>query len=129
MLYISSLILSFDPPDIFGVILWFMLFPLFVIGMCGSLLGAGILDLQKVRNGWWAIWRGFLVAVVAFLLSSVLIAAWEVSTNEYESFVRTLILILGIGGMVVGWLGAIVGMFAGWLLYQRQLFRLDKTDL
>lgn len=128
VLYISSLLISFgDLPGTFGFVLWFMVVSLLVIGIWGSLLGAGILDSEKVRSGWCAALRGLLVAVAAFLSSSVVIAAWDVSNNEYSSFVRTLILTLIVGSMVVGWLAAIVGMFAGWLLYQRQLSSRDKT--
>jgi hypothetical protein len=128
VLYISWLLFSLgEMPGTFVFVLWFMVVSLLVTGVWGSLLGAGILDSEKVRSDWRAALRGFLVAVAAFLSSSVVIAAWEVSNNEYSSFVRTLILVLGIGSMVVGWLAAIVGMFAGWLLYQRQLSSRDKT--
>ena len=134
VLYVSSLFLSF-PSGFSGeqnsldveFALWFMIIPLLITGMMGSLFGASILDTQKVRSGWRAALRGLLVAIVAFLLSTVLISVW-IASDEYQSFVPTLIMMFGVGLMVVGWLVAITGVFAGWLLYQRQASKRDKPS-
>jgi hypothetical protein len=107
----------------------FILVPVLVTGLIGSLLGAGILDPYKVRNGWHAAFRGFIIAALSFLLSAILISAWDVSNNEYESFVNLLFMMLIVGTMVIGWMAVIVGTFAGWLLYQLREFRPNKTDL
>lgn len=135
VLFVSLLFRSY-PSDFSGgqnsldveFALWFIFFPLLITGITGSLIGASILDAQKVRSGWWAALRGLLVAIVAFLLSTVLISFW-VATDEYQSFAGTLVIMLGVGLMVVGWLVAITGVFAGWLLYQRQASRRNKAWL
>jgi len=105
------------------VVIWFMIIPLLISGLLGSLIGAGILDPFKVTSGWHAAFRGFVISVLSFLLSSILISAWDAYNNEYTSFIGTLFMMLVIGSMVIGWLAAIVGTFAGWLLYQHRTSR------
>lgn len=111
------------------VVIWLMIVPLFIAGLLGSLIGAAILDPYKVTNGWHAALRGLIISVLAFLLFSILISAWDSYNNEYTSFIRTLFMMLILGSMVIGWLAAIVGTFAGWLLYQHRTNRSHKTDL
>jgi hypothetical protein len=135
VLYVTSLFRSFtdfsgnrNSLDV-GFAFWFMIVPLFVTGMIGSLFGASILDLRKVRSGWRAALRGLLVGVIAFLLSSIIISFWIAYTDEYQNFARTLIMMVGVGLLVVGWLVVVTGVFAGWLLYQRQAPSRDKPRL
>jgi hypothetical protein len=58
-----------SPRDALDFAFWFMLIPLLLTGIIGSLLAAGILDPHKVR-GWHAALRGLLVLVTAFLILS-----------------------------------------------------------
>ncbi|HVG35391.1 MAG TPA: hypothetical protein VM911_20155 [Pyrinomonadaceae bacterium] len=111
------------------LVIWFMIAPLLISGLLGSLVGAGILNPYKVTSGWHAALRGFIISVLAFLLSSILISAWDSYNNEYTSFIGTLFMMLVVGSMVIGWLATIIGTFAGWLLYQRRTSRPHKTDL
>jgi membrane associated rhomboid family serine protease len=57
--------------DTLELVIWFMLVPLLLSGLLGSLIGAGILDPFKVSSGWHAALRGFVISVLAFLISSI----------------------------------------------------------
>lgn len=118
-----------SPRDALDFAVWFMLIPLLLTGIIGSLLAASILDPHKVRGGWHAALRGLLVLVSAFLLFSVVISLRETSENEYQTFFRTWILMLMVGSVAVGWLVVMVGIIAGWILYKQQGGRMDHTDI
>ncbi len=127
VLHVSSLLRPLPPSfNTFEFILWFIAAPLLVAGLNGALFGACILDERIVRKSWQAVLRGLLVAVVTFLSLSVMMSVWDAYTNEYTSFARTLILVLVVGFLAVGWWVAIVGMLAGWLLYQWQKSKQGK---
>lgn len=110
-------------------VVWFMIFPALIAGLLGALLAAAILDPHKVRSGWNAAFRGLIIAVLSFLLSAILISAWEAYTHEYESFVSILFMMLLVGGMVIGWMAVLIGTFAGLLLYHLRTSRPFKTNL
>jgi purine-cytosine permease-like protein len=124
---------DFLPPvpesDFLEFVIWFILVPALIAGLLGALLGAAILDPHKVKSIWNAAFRGFIIAVLSFLLSAVLISAQEAYTHEYESFVGILFMMLLVGGMVIGWMAVIVGTFAGLMLHQLRTSRPFKTNL
>jgi len=126
---IRDFLLVASEPNTLEIVSWFVIVPLLISGVLGFLIGAAILDPYKVSSGLHAALRGLLISVLAFLLSSILISAWDSYNNEYTSFIGTLFMMLIVGSMVIGWLAAIVGSFAGWLLYQRRTSRPHKTDL
>lgn len=125
VLFVSPTALSAaDPYDKGEAVIWLAIVPILIAGIIGSLLGASILDPHHVRKSWQAALRGLIVAVVAFLLFSILFSAWASYTNEYQSFVQMLFMMLMVGVIAVGWMVAFVGTFAGWLLYKIQEYRL-----
>jgi hypothetical protein len=100
---------------------WTWLSPLLISAVVGSLLGAGILDAQKNRNGWNAALRGFLVAVISFLLYAVALSVWEIYANQGDLgpkkvFVGMLIMIL-YAAAFFSWIIMIIGALAGLSLY------------
>ncbi len=124
VLTVNSLLRPIPPSfSTFEFALWFMAAPLLVIGINGALFGSGILDSSIVKRGWQAALRGLLVSVITFLSLSVILSVWDAYTNEYTNFARTLILVIVVGFLSVGWWIAIVGTFAGWLLYQWNVFK------
>ncbi|MDQ2856533.1 MAG: hypothetical protein M3R68_09405 [Acidobacteriota bacterium] len=112
--------------DILEVVIWFLLIPLLITGLLGSLLGARILDSTKKRSGWGAAFRGLLITGAAFLFSAIIISAWDAHKNEYTRFINTLFMMLLVGSMVIGWVVVLIGATAGWLLYQIQMYREAK---
>ena len=110
VLHVSSLLRPVTPSfNTFEFILRFIAVPLLVAGLNGALFDACILDERIVRRSWQAVLRGLLVAVVTFLSLSIMMSVWDAYTNEYTSFARTLILVLVVGFLAVGWWVAIVG--------------------
>jgi hypothetical protein len=102
--------------------IWLLLAPLLISGLVGSLLGAAILDAQRVRSGWRAALRGLVTAVMAYLLYAIVWSTWEGYANQgplssVEAFTRMLIMVLLWGAIFFGWLAAIVGALAGWILH------------
>ena len=124
MLYrIGVFLLAASESHTLEVVIWFTIIPLLITGLLGSLIGAAILDPFKVTSGWHAALRGLIIAVLVFLISSILISVWDSYNNEYTSFIGTFLMMLIIGSMVIGWLALIVGTFAGWLLYRLKISR------
>jgi len=102
--------------------IWFLVSPLLISGLVGSLLGTSILDAQRARSGWRAALRGLLIAVIAYLLYAIVLSAWEGYANHGafssgEAFTRMLLMVLIWGAIFFGWVVAIVGALAGWILH------------
>lgn len=102
--------------------LWFLLCPLLITGLVGSLLGARILDAQRTNSWWRVALRGLFVAEISYLLYAVVLSAWGGYTNHgaftpAEAFTRMLTMVLIWGAIFFGWVAAIIGALAGWLLH------------
>ena len=112
-------------------VIWMLLSPLLVSGLVGSLLGASILDAQKVRSGWRAALRGLLVSVMAYLLFAILFSIWEganhLSLSFREAFAQMFFWIMAAGVIFFGWVVAIVGALAGWILHLIAAAREKRT--
>jgi ABC-type multidrug transport system permease subunit len=111
-----------NPSHFMDYLIWFILCPLLIAGLVGSLLGASILDARRAGSGWRAGLRGLLIAVASYLLYAVVLSAWDGYANHGafspgEAFTRTLVMALMWGAIFFGWLAAIAGATAGWLLY------------
>ena len=119
--FVSSSFLSGPPGGrALEAVVWFLFAPLLVTGFLGALLGASILA-NRVKSGWRAAFRGFLISVLAYLLYSILVSSWEGYYNHgsfsiVESFAQMLFLMLVVGSVIVGWTAVILGTVAGWLL-------------
>ena len=96
-----------------GAFLLLVLLPTFIAGVCGACFGSSILDPSLVRTSGQAAWRGFIVAAASFLFYILLLS---VVTSAGAAFLIFLIY----GSILIGWLVAIVGALAGWLLYRRR---------
>ena len=126
-LLIAPIILPFAmsaeaSPHSLDYFIWFLLSPLLITGLVGSLLGASILDTQSTRSWWRAALRGLLIAVIAYLLYAVVLSMWEGYANHGafspgEAFTRMLLVVLMWGAIFFGWVVAAIGAFAGWLLH------------
>jgi hypothetical protein len=128
VLYASPQVISFSPSHTrFEFVILFVIAPLLLAGSTGFLLGASILDPNSIRSGRHAAFRGLIVAIVTYLSFSLLISAWDSYVDEYRSFVSMLASMLVIGSIFVGWLVAIVGTLAGWLLFKRQTSKQAMT--
>jgi len=129
VLGISTLLRPIPPTfNSFDFSVWFIAFPLLVIAINGALFGAGILDPGIVKRGWQAALRGLAVSVVTFLSLSVIFCVWDAYTNEYTNFIATLILVLVVGAMSIGWWAVVLGTFAGWVLYQWQVLKQSRRS-
>jgi ABC-type transport system involved in multi-copper enzyme maturation permease subunit len=122
LLIIPIFIFTVEPSPFPDNVVWFLLAPLLISGLVGSVLGASILDAQRVRSGWRAALRGLLIAAIAYLLYAIVLSAWTGYTNHGglsfgEAFGRTIVLLLVGGVIVFGWMAALVGAFAGWALH------------
>jgi hypothetical protein len=104
--------------------------PVLMAGISGFSLGYGILDPGEIKSSGQAMVRGLLVALLAYLfffIASALILA--LMNNDEPRFVIGWAVVFVYGFLYVGWLIATVGLFAGLLLYQYRLKRLDHLDL
>ena len=122
LLIIPIFIFMVEPSPFRNNVVWFLLAPLLIGGLVGSLLGASILDAQRVRSGWRAALRGLLIAAIAYLIYAFILSAWTGFTNHGglsfgAAFGRTIVLILVGGVLVFGWMVVLVGAFAGWALH------------
>lgn len=112
-----------DSSQLLYFFIWLLLSPLLITGLVGSLLGASILDTDRARrSGWRAALRGLLIAVIAYLLYAIVLSAWEGYANHGafssgEAFTRTLLMVLIWGAIFLGWVAAIIGALAGWILH------------
>jgi hypothetical protein len=100
--------------------------PILIASLCGLLLGSSILNADDVRTAGQAIMRGLIVALLSYLLLftvSALILAFN--NDDLAGLVVTWAIIFLMGLLIVGWLIAIIGAIAGWLLY---LYRLKVID-
>lgn len=100
---------------------WTWLSPLLISALVGSFLGAGILDTQRTKNVWNAALRGFLVAVISFLLYAHSVSAWEAYASQGDLgpkkvFLGMLIMILWAAAFY-SWIIMIIGAMAGLSLY------------
>ena len=111
-----------SPSQMLGFVIWFLLSPLLISGLLGSLIGASILDTQRVRRWWRAALRGLSIAILSYLLQAIVLSMWEGYENRggfsfSEAFGRTLMMILIGGALIFGWIVAIIGAFAGLILH------------
>ncbi len=111
-----------DVPMFGGSINLTALVPVFISGICGSLLGAEILNPEETKNALQAIGRGLIVSLLSylFLFSGVAAILIIAGANIVEVIVSFIVFFL-YGLLIIGWLIALVGAIAGGLLY---LFRL-----
>ena len=100
--------------------------PILIGGICGLLLGSGILDAEEIRTASQAIGRGLMVALLSYLLlftgTAVILA---LNNDDLVGTVTLFIIVFLYGLLLVGWLVAGVGAVAGWLLY---LYRLKSVE-
>jgi hypothetical protein len=96
--------------------------PVLIAGICGLLLGSTILDAEETRSAGHAIARGFMIALLSYLLSftsSAVILAFN--SDDLVGLVVFLVITFLYGLLIVGWPVAGVGAVAGWLLYRYRL--------
>ena len=100
--------------------------PILIGGICGLLLGSGILDAEEIRTAGQAIGQGLMVALLSYLLlftgTAVILA---LNNDDLVGTVTLFIIVFLYGLLHVGWLVAGVGALAGWLLY---LYRLKSVE-
>jgi uncharacterized membrane protein (DUF485 family) len=126
----GSLVSGVPRDQTFEFAMWFLVVPLLVTCLTGALLGAPILDISRVKSGWRAAFQGLMVSVISYVLYAILLSAREGyfhgSFTFGESFAQMLFYTLVVGSFIIGWLVAILGILAGWLLYVIQVYRTTK---
>jgi hypothetical protein len=97
------------------LLILYIIIPGILAAISGFILGADILNPDKVRRARQAAFRGLCVSMVAWL-AFVPILSMVMGSNM--SFLNKLLLVLMVGPVVAGWLIAIFGMATGLLLYR-----------
>jgi hypothetical protein len=112
--------------------IWLLLSPLLITGLVGSLLGASIPDVQRARSGWRAALRGLSVGVISYLLYAIGLSAWEGanhgSLSFREAFAQMFFWSMAFG-VLFGWVAALIGAFAGWLLHLMSASLEKRSDV
>ena len=94
------------------------LVPILISGLIGSFLGSSILNPAKMKSGWRASVRGFLISLLTYVLFIFLAAVSSIIPSD-DPF--NVIVFWGFGFLFgfyfVGWLILLVGTLAGWLLF------------
>ena len=103
------------------LLFYFLFVPGILAAISGFIIGADILNTDKVRRARQAAARGLFVSLAAWL-AFVPIISMVAGKETNMSFPYKLLIFLIFGSVIVGWLIAGVGMAAGLLLY-----RLRKT--
>ena len=99
------------------LLFWYLVVPGILAAISGFIIGADILNPDKVRRARQAAARGLFVSLAAWLAFVPIMSA--VAGKEINmSFLQKLLLVLIFGSVIVGWLIAGVGMAAGLLLYR-----------
>jgi hypothetical protein len=96
-----------------AILALFVLLPALIAGVCGASLGTSILDQSLIWTPAQAAGRGVIVAAASFLFYILLVS---IALSGGAAFFMLLIY----GSIVIGWLIAIVGALAGWLLFKRR---------
>lgn len=100
----------------------YIIIPGILAAISGFILGADILNPDKVRRARQAAFRGLCVSMAAWL-AFVPILSMVMGQETNMSFLNKLLLVLMFGPVVAGWLIAIVGMSTGLLLYRLRKFQ------
>lgn len=100
--------------------------PIILAGICGLLLGSTILDFDETKSASQAAVRGLFVGLLTYLLlfTLPLIIFAFISTdlvNDFIGFILLFAITFVYGLFIVGWMIAVVGAIAGWLLYLLRL--------
>ena len=99
------------------LLILYIIIPGILAAISGFILGADILNPDKVRRARQAAFRGLCVSMVAWL-AFVPILSMAMGKETNMSFLNKLLLVLMVGPVVAGWLIAIFGMATGLLLYR-----------
>ena len=94
---------------------WYIIVPAFLAALSGSLLGADILNPDKIRSARQAGARGLYVSLAAWLAFVPILSA---IAGSNMSFLQKLVLVLVFGTVIFGWLIGGVGIATGLLLYR-----------
>lgn len=115
-----------DPPDSVARFLLYLLVivvgPAVIAGAWGAGLGASILDSAVTGSAGQATRRGLAVAGASFL-TYLFVVSFVVTVfvfNDGGDVLKLFLFLLVYGTILVGWLMAAAGAFAGALLYKRQ---------
>lgn len=94
-----------------------VLLPMTVSGLCGALLGSDIFDSSKIKTSLRAALHGTLIVLLSFIVWDVLISIIIPVLYAGESGASIFLTFLIYGMLSVGWLMAILGTVAGWLIH------------
>ena len=95
----------------------YIIIPGLLAAISGFILGADILNPDKVRSARQAAFRGLCVSMAAWL-AFVPILSMLIGSETNMGFLHKLLLVLMFGPVVAGWLIVIVGTATGLLLYR-----------
>ena len=96
--------------------------PIIVSGFLGLFLGSTILDTEEIKSELQATLRGLMVGLLSYLLLFTLPAILTMFTSgDFFGTVAAFVIFFLYGLFIVGWLIAVVGALAGWLLFQLRL--------
>ena len=102
-----------------GFVLYIVL-PGVAAGVAGGLLGAPLLDPASCRSGASAAFRGAATALAALVIFAPLFAFGIKWTEPgWSSPLGLAWLVLTVGLLAVGWMVAVVGAGAGWLVWRQ----------
>ena len=95
-----------------------VIIPAFLAAISGLLIGADILNSDKVLSCRQAAARGLFVSLAAWLAFAPIVSLVMGPRDSNATFLYKLFLVLVGGSIVIGWLIAFVGMGTGLLLYR-----------
>jgi hypothetical protein len=102
-----------------GFMLYIVL-PGVAAGLAGGLLGAPLLDSARCRSGARAALRGAATSLAALVIFAPLFAFGLKWTEPgWTSLIGLAWLVLTVGLLAVGWMVAVVGAGAGWLVWRQ----------
>jgi hypothetical protein len=100
------------------IIIYYIVIPVLIAGVFGSLLGSSIINGQMAKSSIHAAQRGFLIAVLSLVLYIIIYTLILSPPLSLERIIENLFFMLFFAGILVGWLVGIVGITAGLLLYK-----------
>jgi ABC-type enterochelin transport system permease subunit len=99
------------------ILFLYLIIPSLLAGISGFIIGADILNPNKIRNARQAGIRGLYVSLAAWLIFAA-ISSFVAARDSNKSFFYMLVLVLSFGSIIVGWLIAGIGIATGLLLYR-----------
>jgi hypothetical protein len=97
----------------------FVILPVSTAALWGSTIGSKILNRNLTNSCGKAAMHGLMVSILSYISYSFLLAfIWSLSKERADKFIELFLALMFYGSIIIGWLVAIVGSGAGWLLHK-----------